>query len=271
MPDHTARPTPFAVHPARPRRALVRAIDGAYARCLRSDPAPVDVDLARAQHAGYVAALEALGVEVTVLRADPAAPDGCFVEDVAVVLEDRALLTIPGAPSRRREVDAVGAALGGWAEVTRMREGTLDGGDVLRLGDRWLVGRSRRTDDAGVRELAAFVPGEVTPVEVPAGLHLKSAVTALDAETVVVDPGAMDPAALETLGLRVIGALEPEGANVLALGGVVLVSEAAPRTAEALEALRYSIRAIGLSEIHRGDGALSCLSLRLPPPGAWCA
>jgi dimethylargininase len=261
--------------PATPIRAWVRAPTPAYARCLRqhggTDP---DAALAVQQHQGYVAALREAGITVEVLPPEDALPDACFVEDAAVILDtDTAVLSRPGAVSRRAEVATLEPALGRALALERLREpATLDGGDVLRLGDRLLVGRSSRTNDAGIEQLRAIGRAhglEVVAVDVSAGLHLKSACTALDARTVVVDPAALAPAVLEALGLVVHPVEEPLGANLLAFGDRVLVSADAPRTAAWLEASGRTVVRLPLSELHRGDGALSCLSLRRPPPGGW--
>jgi dimethylargininase len=247
----------------------------AFARCLRrhegADPDPV---LAQRQHEGYATALRQAGIAVEIVPPDDALPDACFVEDAAVILSDAvAVLSRPGAPTRRAEVAALEAPLARVLALERLSEpATLDGGDVLRVGATLLVGRSSRTNDAGIEQLRALAGAhglEVVAVDVRAGLHLKSACTALDARTVVVDPGALDPAVLEALGLRALPVDEPLGANVLALGDRVLVSADAPKTAAWLEAGGRTVVRLPLSELHRGDGALSCLSLRRPPPGGW--
>lgn len=238
------------------------------------DRAAPDVGRAIAQHEAYVAALRAAGVEVQRLRPAPTLPDACFVEDVAVVLDaDVAVLTRPGAPSRRPECATVAPELSDVLGLRRMEApATLDGGDVLRLGARLLVGRSSRTNDAGIEQLRRLAGDrglEVHAIPLARGLHLKSACTALDATTVLVDPRALDPRRLGDLGLDPHPVPEPLGANVLALGDRVLVSDAAPETARALEARGHAVVTLALSEFHRGDGALSCLSLRQPPPHAW--
>jgi len=261
--------------PATPTHAWVRAPTAAYARCLRQHEGPdPDAALAMQQHAGYVTALREAGVTVEIVPPDESLPDACFVEDGAVILSATvAVLSRPGAPSRRAEVATLEPALGRVLTLERLHEpATLDGGDVLRLGAMLLVGRSSRTNDAGIEQLRALASPhdiEVVAVDVRAGLHLKSACTALDARTVVVDPEALDPAVLEALGLRARPVDEPLGANLLALGDRVLVSAAAPRTATWLEAEGRRVVRLHLSELHRGDGALSCLSLRRPPPNGW--
>lgn len=259
-----------------PSHAIVRPPGASYASCMREDPVAIDIALARAQHDGYVAALREAGVVVEVLPELREAPDAVFVEDTAVVLDTCALVTRPGAPSRRAEVATIAAALTGRRALTVMDgTATLDGGDVLRIG-RWLVvGLSRRTDRAGVEQLArlARTDGlEVIAVRVNDGLHLKSACSLAGPETLLVREGELELDALAALPVELVPVPEAAGANVLAFADRVLVSSAAPRTAVLLERRGLRPRPVELSQIHAGDGALSCLSLRLAPgPGTWVA
>lgn len=257
-----------------PAVALVRAVSTCFDRCLRTGPAAPDPERAKAQHAGYVAALAELGVEVIVMPADEAAPDACFVEDTAVILGDDIVITRPGAPERCGEVEAVAAALAPRGRLHRMSApARLDGGDVMRVGMRLFVGLSSRSDRAGLEMLAAVAAPlgfQLHAVPLAAGLHLKSAATVVDAGTVVVHTVDLDPAAFVAAGLEVLITQEPAGGNVLALGRRVLVSAAAPRLADRLAARGLEVAVLELSEFHRADGALTCLSLRLPAPGSWC-
>jgi dimethylargininase len=262
---------------AAPVRALVRGVPTSYARCLRSDPAPVDPERARAQVEGYARALAACGVLVETLPADESCPDACFVEDTAVVLDaETAFVTRPGAPSRRPELPPVAAKLRERLHLESCDEaGTIDGGDVLRIGDTLLVGLSERTDGTGARALARAARARgiaVVTVPVGAGLHLKSAMTFVSPGCVVALPRAPGLDSVRALGARIVEAEEEPGANVLALGRTVLVSTAAPNTRRKLEREPgIEVRPIDVSELHKGDGALTCLSLRVPAPGAWCA
>lgn len=263
---------------AAPAHVLVRGVADSFARCLTTRPGPLDVVAARAEHAGYVDTLRELGLTVETIPPDEACPDSCFIEDTAVITGRHAVLTRPGAESRRGEIPAVGAALSAHVTVHEMRApATLDGGDVLRVGARLFVGLSRRTNREGadfLAQVAALDGLEVTPLAVPDGLHLKSACTLASATTLVYAPSVLAPAALDVLravGLTCVPALEPDGANVIALGDVVLVSEDAPRTADRLAALGLTIRPIRATALHAADGGLTCLSLRVPREGAWTA
>lgn len=264
----------------RPRLALLREVSPAWASALRAvDDGPLDLAAAQVAHRAYVRALEAEGVAVHLLPAVADQPDGCFVEDAAIIVGAQALLTRPGAPSRRAEVAAVGRALAGLGcalhPMDPQGEACLEGGDVLRVGDRLFVGLSLRSNPAGIAALAAFgrrLGLQVVEVPLPGQMHLKGAVSLADEGTAVVDPALLDPGLVARWGLSIVEAPETVGANVLALGGGrVLVPAEAPLTQARLEARGLACRAVVGAEIHRADGRLTCLSLRLPSAGAWCA
>jgi dimethylargininase len=253
----------------RARHAVVRQIGPAYRDALgqSSEVTPIDLALAQAQHAAYVAALESLGVSVVVLPEGGFA-DGCFVEDTAIVVGRQALVTRPGAPSRRPEVDAVATALAALGvEVTRMAApATLDGGDVLRLGDTLLVGRSDRTNAEGVTALTAWAAPRglsVRAVDVPPGtLHLKCHATSPVAGVVVVARDALSAEHVPE-GWRIVKIPDDEAyaANTLGVGDTVLVAAGYPATARALTAAGVAVLALDTSEIAKAAGSLTCLSL----------
>jgi dimethylargininase len=245
------------------------------ADCLRRSDVSIDARRAALEHEGYVAALRDAGIEVVVLAEVEAEPDATFVEDTAVLLGDVALLTRPGAHSRRAEVASVGDALATSFSIETMTSpATLDGGDVLRIGDRLLVGLSSRTNAAGaarLEKIAMRVGLRVSTVTVDAGLHLKSVCTALDARTILHDAAAIEAERLRPFATRLWPVPEPAGANVLPLGDRVLCSADAPGTAARLRGAGYTVVTVALSTMHAADGALTCLSLREAPAGGWSA
>lgn len=247
--------------------AVVRGVPPTLARCEISfrEREPIDLDRAIAQHAEYAALLRSLGLEVVELPADPAFPDCCFVEDVAVVLDEVALLTRPGAASRQGEVAAVEAALARYRPIeTTPSPATLEGGDVLRVGRTLFVGRSARTNDAGSARLAAVAEPlgyRVVPVPVTGCLHLKSAVTALDQERLLVNRAWLDPGPLRGFELEDVAPEEPGAANVLRVAGLVIAHPGFPRTLERIAALGYVVRPLDVSEFLKAEAALTCKSL----------
>jgi len=235
--------------------------------------APIDLELAHAQHAGYVRLLSRLGLEVLWLPPLPAHPDGVFVEDTVIVVGDTAVLTRPGALSRRGEVASVGQAL--LARGYRLRSivapGAMDGGDVLQVGRTLYVGRTARTDDVAIAQLRALMAPldrRVVAVPVTGVLHLKTAATALPDGTIVAIPGCV---AADVFGDReVFAAPEPAGGDLLVVGEVVVVSAAAPRTAELIRRRGFVIEVVDVSELEKAEAGVTCMSVLLgtPVPGA---
>lgn len=257
--------------------ALVRDISPNISDALRrtdGDPLP-DLAGARREHAAYVAALRRLGADVRVVPGDPRSADACFIEDTAVVAGHTALLTRPGAPSRRGEVAEVERSLPGWLRRVGMRApATLDGGDVLRVGRTLFVGRSRRTNAAGIDLLRrTFSPDGFTvrPVEVRDALHLKCHASAVGQERVLLARGFADPRIFE--GVAEVIEVHPNeayAANVVAIGRGVLVARGAPGVARHLSAVGFEPILLTMTEIARADGSLTCLSILLPEPEKRC-
>jgi dimethylargininase len=247
--------------------AFVRTVPDSFAGALSAaEPAPaIDVTLARRQHGGYVDRLANGGFEIQRLETAPAYPDGPFIEDVGVLLTGTLVLTRPGAPSRRGEVQGVGEALGDRFEIRSIEEpGTLEGGDVLRVGGRIYVGQSARTNEAGIEQLAAIaglLGIETIPVAVQGALHLKTVVTALDHETLIAAPGhfALD----DFRGLRVLWVEGESEVNVLTLpDGRILIPASKHALQAAVAAAGYTVVTVDVSEFEKADGGLTCLSLR---------
>jgi dimethylargininase len=226
----------------------------------------VDVDLAREQHASYVAALAASGWKAEPVPVAEACPDSVFVEDTVVVCADLAVLTRPGALSRRAEVPGVAEVIESLGLRTARIEapGTLDGGDVLQAGPAVYVGRGGRTNGEGIRQLRALLaPLGRTVIAVPLGevLHLKSAVTALPDGTFLVLPELV-PAGLFP-AVRPVS--EEAGCHVVPLGGDrVLIAASAPRTAALLDDLGFTPVVVDISEFEKLEGCVTCLSVLLP-------
>jgi dimethylargininase len=259
--------TPVPRNP--PTAAIVRPPGRSFARALSAHPgrSTIDPERAAAQHAAYVAALAGL-VRVVPLPALEDLPDACFVDDCAVVVGDRALLTRPGAPSRAEEPERLLPALAGLvAEVRRMTPpATLDGGDVLRLDETLVVGGSRRTNRAGVEQLTEFARAcglEVAVAEVPDGvLHLQTDVTAVAGDAVVGSAFMLAQPAFRSVRRRVV--VPPEEAqarNVLAVGATAVLPAGCPATAAAIGRLGLEVREVELDEVYKADGGATCLSL----------
>jgi dimethylargininase len=219
-----------------------------------------------AQHAAYVAALAAAGLTVEMLDPLPGSPDAYFVEDTAVVTAELAVVTLPGAPARRGEVESIAVALARHRPVLALEPpATLDGGDVLQVGRRVFVGLSARTNEAGAEQLGALLAAHeyaTTAVPVGAGLHLKSSVNALDEETLLLTAALADLPVFRDYERLIVAPGEEYAANVLAVNDVLLVPRGYPETRRRLAQLGRPIVELDVSGARAMDGGLTCMSLR---------
>lgn len=245
------------------RTALVRKPGPRLAEGLltHQDRRPIDLDLARSQHHTYVSALVDAGFDLQWVDCADECPDAVFVEDTVVVIGDQAILTRPGAPTRRPEVAGTERAVRELGlRVTELNgDCTLDGGDVLQAGDTVYVGRSGRTDDEAICQLAPLLNGRrVVGVKVSGRLHLKSAMTALPDGSLIGNPDWVDTSVLP--GIRV--APDPQGAHLVVLGeDHVLIAASAPRTADRLRTEGWRVTSVDISEFEALEGCVTCLSV----------
>lgn len=247
--------------------AFVRQVPDSFADAIVQAQRPViDVTVARQQHEAYRAALADTGYRIEAIPADPAHPDCPFIEDVAVVLDHAAVITRPGAPERRGETGPVAEVLARIRPLQRIEPpGTLDGGDVLAVGSTLYVGRSRRTNQEGIDQLAAIAAdGGMTaiPVDVSRVLHLKSAVSLLDEETVLIGSGAVDAGVFSEFRQIEKGERDLHRASTVRMrDGRLLMTDNAPVTAERVAAAGFDLALIDMSEFQAADGGLTCLSI----------
>ena len=249
------------------RHAIVREPAANFGQGLTTvDLGAPDFERCRQQHGAYVAALRELGLDVEVLPADPGHPDAHFVEDVAVVTPEVAVITRPGAQSRRGEVDAIARRLERHRPLRRIDSpGTLDGGDVLMVGRRCFVGRSARTNDAGIAQLASILADHgyrTTAVDVGAGLHLKSDLNLVTEDTLVATADLSGRPELADFKVIVVPEDERYAANVVRINDALLMPAGYPATRRLLAPTGLQIIELETSELRRMDGGLTCLSLR---------
>jgi len=226
----------------------------------------IDVDLAIAQHHGYERALEMLGCRVIALPALEEQPDAVFVEDVAFVLDEVAVMTRPGAESRRGEGASIATVLADFRPLLRIEApGTLDGGDVLRIGRAIFVGQSARSNAAGVaqlRELLAPHGYTVQGVATHGCLHLKSAVTQVAPDTLLIQPAWVDPEIFASYRLIEVDPGEEHAANALRIGdSAVIHPDCFPRTQQRLRDAGIKVIGVDVSELQKAEGAVTCCSL----------
>jgi dimethylargininase len=230
--------------------------------------AAINLELAERQHAAYCRALAEHGAQVRTLDVNTSLPDCAFIEDSAIVLDEVAILCPMGTDSRRAEPGRIEPVLREYREVVRIDlPATLEGGDVLRIGRRLLVGESSRTNAAGIAALAAIAGRygyDIRAVPVHACLHLKTACTALPDGRLLVNAAWIDVASLPVQELVHVPAAEPWAANLALVGNTVLTNAVHIQTAELIHRLSFTVLPVDLSEFAKAEGGVTCLSLLFP-------
>ncbi len=247
--------------------AITRAVSPALNRCELTFLERQEIDLAKAiaQHSGYRDCLLELGLAVLTLPAAPDLPDSVFVEDPAVVVDEAAVILRMGAASRRAEAESLACALAPYRPLHRLREpATLEGGDVVRVERRIFVGLSGRTNRAGIEQFAGILEPlgyTVTAVEMRGCLHLKSACCRLGGDLLLANREWVDEAPFAGLGIIDVAPGEPAAADVLPVGGAVLIPAAFPATAERLERLGHRVIPLDVSELMKAEAGVTCMSV----------
>ena len=247
--------------------ALTRDISPAIVRCELTHLArePIDVARARRQHDAYEERLREEGCAVVRLPATDDMPDSVFIEDIALVFGELAVMTRPGASSRRVETAAVADAIAAYRPIVWIEApATIDGGDVLTVGKRVFVGESSRTNAAATSQLARYLAPHgytVHIVPVRGCLHLKSAVTAVSDDTILINPEWVPAEVFRPLMLLEVHPAEANGANALLVGASVIYPTAFPRTCARLEARGFRVSQVEVTEIAKAEGAVTCCSL----------
>ena len=249
--------------------AITRKISPRFNECevTQIERTPIDLDVARAQHEEYVNALASLGCQVIELPEEPDLPDSVFVEDTAFILPEAAVITRPGADSRKPETESIIRALSPHRLLVHVTEpGTVDGGDVLVLGKNIYIGISTRSNDSAVRqlqELLAKYGYTVTAVEMHDCLHLKTALTKVDDKTLLINPNWVDTSHFKGFDWIEVDPSEPFAANCIPIGDGIIFPTAFPKTKQRLEQKGYKIQAVNVAELAKAEGAVTCCSLVL--------
>src|SRR5262245_4819373 len=255
--------------------AITRAVSPAINRCELTflDRQPIDLARARTQHKAYEDCLRELGVRVISLPAEPDYPDSVFVEDPAVVVDEVAVITNLGVESRRGEAESIARALGYFRALMFIGEpGTLEGGDVLRMGRRIFVGLTPRTNESGVRQLSQVLTPcgySIRTVQLKGCMHLKSGCTALSDTAILANRDWIDTSIFDGYEIIDVAPEEPHAGNVLRVGDTVVMAECFPKTREIVERLGYRVRTLDVSELMKAESGLTCSCLlftdTLPP------
>jgi dimethylargininase len=247
--------------------AITRAVSPAIVRCQLSflERQAIDLPKARAQHRAYEELLREHGARVISLPAGADLPDSVFVEDPAIVLDELAVILPLGTEARRPEAASVAEALSPFRKLEYVTlPGTLEGGDVLRVNRKIFAGISRRSNVKGIRQLAAIVLPygyEVTAVRVAGCLHLKSAVTYLGRDTLLVNRDWFDAAPFAGFDVIGVASEEPQAANALALGDTIVLPAAFYRTLARVQSRGFHTMPLDISELQKAEAGLTCASL----------
>jgi dimethylargininase len=247
--------------------AITRQVSPAINRCelTHLERTPIDLDLAKLQHQAYEQALRGMGVKVLSLPEAPDLPDSVFVEDAAVVLDECAVITRPGAESRLPEIEPIAKALAPFRKLfTIQAPGTLDGGDVLTVGRTIFVGLSGRSNQAAAGQMQAFLKPygyTIKSIRVIGCLHLKSAVTQVAGDTLLINPSWVEAANFPGMKIIETDPSEPYAANALMAGEWVIYQPVHPKTLERLVALGVHPVLVDESELSKAEGALTCCAL----------
>ena len=247
--------------------AITRQVSPAINQCELTHIArePIDYERACAQHEQYEAALRTLGLDVIPLEAEPDLPDSVFVEDVALVLDECAIMLNPGAASRRPEVATVEKALAPYREIFRIQPpGTVDGGDILTVGRTVYIGISSRSTENAVEQMKAILEPrdyQVHALNVTGCLHLKSAVTQVSKDTLLINPEWVSKDDFPGVQFIEVDPSEPYAANAVLVGDTIIYPSSFPKTQTKLQAAGIRMVIVDANELAKAEGAVTCCSL----------
>lgn len=247
--------------------AITREVSSRFNECelTHIERAPINIDVARRQHREYVEALKQLGCQIVELPEERDLPDSVFVEDVAFILDEVAVITRPGADSRKPERESIIRALSPYRALVHVTEpATVDGGDVLVLGKNIYVGKSTRSNPAAIEQIQNLLDGygyKVIGAKMTDCLHLKTAVTRVDDKTLLINKNWVSPDYFTGYDLIEVHPSEPFAANCLPVNGQIIYPTAFPKTRANLEARGYKIQAVTVDELAKAEGAVTCCSL----------
>jgi dimethylargininase len=247
--------------------AITREVSSRFNECeiTHIDRTPIDVSIARTEHHGYVKALKQLGCQVIELPEEPDLPDSVFVEDAAFILDEVAVITRPGADSRKPETESIIRALSPHRPLVHVTApATVDGGDVLVLGKNIYVGISTRSNDAAIRQMQELLNQygyKVTGVKMHDCLHLKTAVTRVDEKNLLINPKWVDTIHFKDFNWIEVDPSEPFAANCLPVGKAIIYPTAFPNTQRRLEQNGFEIASVNVAELAKAEGAVTCCSL----------
>ena len=226
---------------------------------------PIDYSLAVEQHQQYCTLLRECGLEVIELSVNSSFPDSSFIEDTAVVVDELAIMASMGVESRRGEISGIEAELAKYRDITRIKlPATLEGGDVLRVGKKVFAGITPRTNLAGIESLRKILQPfgyKVIPVRVRGCLHLKTACTALDEQTLLANQNWLDLGLFKDFRIIPVAKDEPAAGNCLSINDTLVMHLGFSKTIDRLQLLDFPVKTIDLSELLKAEAGLTCESI----------
>jgi dimethylargininase len=247
--------------------AITRKVSPNISQCELShlERHPIDFENATRQHQEYEESLINTGCEIVRLPAEPDLPDSVFVEDAAVVFDELAIITRPGADSRKPEIASIARALKPYRSLFYINEpGTMDGGDVLKVGKQIFVGITPRTNLEGIEQMAKILAPygySVKGVPVQGCLHLKSAVTQVAESTLLINPAWVERSEFPGMDYIEVDPDEPFGGNALLIEGKIIYPSAYTKTRRRLETCGIQLQTVDASELAKAEGGVTCCSL----------
>lgn len=247
--------------------AITREISSRFNECeiTHIERTPINLDIARQQHIEYTRALSQLGCKVIELPEEPDLPDSVFVEDAAFILPEVAVITRPGADSRKSETESIARAISPYRRLIHVTSpATIDGGDVLVLGKNIYIGLSTRSSITAVNQLQSQLDEfgyTVTGIKLSDCLHLKTAVTRINDQSLLINPKWVDATIFEDYDLIEVASEEPFAANCLPIQETIIYPSSFPKTQKKLEKKGIQILNVNLEELAKAEGAVTCCSL----------
>ncbi len=250
--------------------AITRKISPRFNECeiTHIERTPIDLNLARTQHTEYTHALATVGCQIIELPAEADLPDSVFVEDTAFILPEVAVITRPGADSRKPETESIIQALSSYRALVHVSApATVDGGDVLVLGKNIYIGISTRSNNAAIRQIQDLLDNygyQVVGVELRDCLHLKTAITQIDQKNLLINPKWVENFHFKDFDWIITDPSEPFAANCLPINNQIIFPSAFPKTRAKLESRGYKIQTVNVDELAKAEGAVTCCSLIIP-------
>jgi dimethylargininase len=246
------------------KHAIVRPPSSTFSKCISSHPLhhELNLSLALEQHRQYCKSLEDFGLDLIELSADELHPDSCFVEDVAIIHGERAVIGRMAKESRRGEDFTIQEILRDYKHLNRVQSpGTIEGGDVIHFDSLLISGITQRTNQEGLSQTSKWLGVKIDTIKDNSVVHLKSHMTALDRNTIVVTKRFFQHPIIRGFRKIIIPEDEEYAANTLTIDDTTLMSSSHPKSAKMVHDAGFEVLKLNMSEFEKCEGAITCLSI----------